>query len=410
MQSSRYSQGKNYEDISSVNRSFIIRYLRQNGVCSRAQISKAMGLTQASISKITGQLIEEKILYEVGYITGEKGRRSVGIALNTRCKKTLGVRISRRSFAVGLFDLSGQMYESTSGQFTAETTLHDVIARIRSILWDYLHRYPDIASIGVAVPGPFNPHTSEIILTTSMATSDWTNTCLKDEFGDFPVPISFCHDAEAGALADWWFGSQASGMGTTLVHFLVGEGVGAGCVANGEIVNDYRSFSREVGHISIDVNGPECPCGNHGCLELYCSSFAFLAQVQKELPGHPKSTLFRMNQLTVRDVFAAAKAGDQFAGQCVDRLGTYVGYGVVNVVNAYAPDVVILSNEMARAGGKLLERVREVVNQRVSGVIAKHVSIQLEDDWLMEDPILYGAAAVAVNLCMENPVMLLGAS
>ena len=126
-----YSPGKNYEDISSVNKSSIIKFLRRSGVCSRSQISKAMGLTQASISKIIAQLIEENIVYETGYITGEKGRRSIGVALNTHCKKVLGVRISRRSFAIGLFDLGGQMYESVAGQFTAETTLHDVIGRIR---------------------------------------------------------------------------------------------------------------------------------------------------------------------------------------------------------------------------------------------------------------------------------------
>ena len=129
------------------------------------------------------------------------------------------------------------MYESVAGQFTAETTLHDVIGRIRRSLNNYLEQYPDIASIGVAVPGPFNQRTSEIILTTSMATADWTNTNLRLQFGEFPVPIAFSHDADAGALADWWFGSRVSELGTSLVHFLVGDGVGAGHVVDGELAS-----------------------------------------------------------------------------------------------------------------------------------------------------------------------------
>lgn len=402
-----YSPGKNYEDISSVNKSSIIKFLRRSGVCSRSQISKAMGLTQASISKIIAQLIEENIVYETGYITGEKGRRSIGIALNTRCKKVLGVRISRRSFAIGLFDLAGQMYESVSGQFTAETTLHDVIGRIRGSLNNYLAQYPEIASIGVAVPGPFNQRTSEIILTTSMATSDWTNTNLRDELGDFPVPIAFSHDADAGALADWWFGSRVSELGTSLVHFLVGDGVGAGHVVDGELAS-WPNFSRELGHISINVDGPVCLCGNHGCLEMYCSTFAFMKMVEDGLADHPESSLARLINLTSRDVFAAAKSEDPFAVDCVLRLGQYIGYGVVNIIYAYEPDIVIISNEMARGGKLLLERVREVVRDRVPAVIYHKVSIQLEDDWLMNDPVLYGAAAVAVGHCMESPVMLLG--
>ena len=134
------TMGQNNQDVSNVNKSALLKFLRQNGVCSRAQISKAMGLTQASISKITAQLLEENIVQETGYISGEKGRRSVGITFNTRCKKVLGVRISRRSFGVGLFDLSGKMYESMTRQFTAETTLHHVIARIRDILQGYLEQ------------------------------------------------------------------------------------------------------------------------------------------------------------------------------------------------------------------------------------------------------------------------------
>lgn len=407
--SNEYNLGKNYEDISSVNKSSIIKFLRRSGVCSRSQISKAMGLTQASISKIIAQLIEENIVYETGYITGEKGRRSIGVALNTRCKKVLGVRISRRSFAIGLFDLAGQMYESVSGQFTADTTLHEVIGRIRGSLNDYLSQYPEIASIGVAAPGPFNQRTSEIILTTSMATVDWNNTNLRDEFGEFSVPIAFSHDADAGALADWWFGSRVSELGTSLVHFLVGDGVGAGYVVDGEPASA-GNFSRELGHISINVDGPQCLCGNRGCLEMYCSTFAFMTMVNDGLAQHPESSLARLINLTPRDIFSAAQAEDPYAVECVLRLGEYIGYGVVNIINAYVPDIVIISNEMARGGKILLDQVRKVVSQRMPAVIFRKVSIQLEDDWLMSDPVLYGAAAVAVGHCMESPVMLLGSS
>lgn len=400
--------GQNNRDVSIVNKSALLKYLRQNGVCSRAQISKAMGLTQASISKITAQLLEENIVQETGFISGEKGRRSVGITFNTRCKKVLGVRISRRSFGVGLFDLSGKMYESMTRQFTAETTLHHVVARVRDILSSYLSQEEDIAAIGVAVPGPLNLRTSEIVLTTSMATSDWTNLNLREEFGAFSVPIAFSHDADAGALANWWFGSKVSGMNTTLVHFLVGDGVGAGCVANGELVNTYRRFSQEIGHVSVDVNGPRCRCGNRGCLEMYCSTFAFMGSVLEELPSYPESPLYRIQDVSPQDVFTAARGGDPYARRKVDQLSQYVGYGVVNLINAYAPDLIIISNEMAWAGQPLLDRVQQVVGERVSPVIAQHVSVELEDDWMLNDPILYGAAAVAVNSCIENPIMLLG--
>lgn len=405
------SLGINFENISSVNKSSIIKYLRRNGVCSRAQISKAMGLTQASISKITGQLIAENIVFETGYITGEKGRRSVGLALNTRCKKVLGVRISRRSFAVGLFDLGGNIYESISGQFDANVTLHDVIRRIKIQLHDFLDRYKDIAAIGVAVPGPVDLRKAEILLTTSMATSDWTNVHLREEFGhDFPVEIVFCHDAIAGGLANWWFGSHVTHIQSSLVHFLVGDGVGAGYIVDGEMQQNRLSCSAEVGHVSIDVNGKRCRCGNRGCLEMYCSTFAFMEDVTERLrqPGAASSSLARLSNPTPQDVFFAAEAGDRLAQDAVDRLSRYMGYGVVNIINTYVPDLIVISNEMAKGGQRVLKGIKEVVRERVLPAVAENVDIQLEDDWLLNDPVLYGAGAVAINYCLESPISLLG--
>ncbi|MCI9553285.1 MAG: ROK family transcriptional regulator [Acutalibacter sp.] len=403
--------GKNHGDVAIENKSSIIKYLRRSGVCSRAQIAQAVGLTQASISKIIAQLKSEGIVFETGFIAGAKGRRSVGVALNTMCKRVLGVRLSRRSFAVGLFDLSGKMYENVSGQFSATTTLRSVIIRIKEILRDFLARYEDIAAIGVAVPGPFNVKTAEIALTTSMATSDWTNVRLREEFGeDLPVKVVFCHDAIAGALANWWFGSKVDKFRSSLVHFLVGDGVGAGFIENGEVHENAMGFSTEMGHVSVDVDGPLCACGNRGCLELYCSTFAFLDDVNQRLarPEGAGSVLARLSGVTVQDVFTAAAAGDPLAMEAVDRVGRYIGYGVVNLINIYAPDVVVVSNEMAKGGRQILDRVREVVRERVLPATAESVAVELEDEWLLGDPVLFGAGAVAINYCLEDPMILLG--
>lgn len=403
--------GKNHGDVASENKSSIIKYLRRSGVCSRAQIAQAVGLTQASISKIIAQLKREDIVFETGFITGAKGRRSVGVALNTMCKRVLGVRISRRSFAVGLFDLSGKMYENVSGQFSANTTLRSVIDRIKDISRNFLGNYKDIAAIGVAVPGPFNKKTDEIALTTSMATSDWTNVRLREAFGeDLPVKVVFCHDAIAGALANWWFGSKVDKFRSTLAHFLVGEGVGVGFIENGVVHESAMGISSELGHVSVDVDGPQCACGNKGCLELFCSTFAFLDDVNRRLaePGGNVSILARLSSVTVQDVFTAAAAGDRLAVEAVDRVGRYIGYGVVNLINIYAPDVVVISNEMAKGGQQILDRVREVVRERVLPSTAEGVAIELEDEWLLNDPVLFGAGAVAINYCLEDPVLLLG--
>ena len=94
--------------------------------------------------------------------------------------------------------------------------------------------------------------------------------------------------------------------------------------------------------------------------------------------------------------------------EAVDRVGRYIGYGVVNLINIYAPDVVVVSNEMAKGGRQILDRVREVVRERVLPATAESVAVELEDEWLLVDPVLFGAGAVAINYCLEDPMILLG--
>ena len=258
------------------------------------------------------------------------------------------------------------MYESMTRQFTAETTLHHVIARIRDILQGYLEQSSEIAAIGVAVPGPINLRTSEIVLTTSMATSDWTNLNLRQEFGEFAVPISFSHDADAGALADWWFSTKAAGLGATLVHFLVGDGVGAGCVSNGEILNGYRRFSEEIGHVSVDVNGPKCRCGNRGCLERYCSATAIIRMARELVAIHPDSMILSLAQgdpekISAKIVFDAAREEDPIGKKVFRRYVSYLSQAIASIMQFLDPEIIVLGGGVSKAGAFLLDAVRQEV-------------------------------------------------
>lgn len=132
------------------------------------------------------------------------------------------------------------------------------------------------------------------------------------------------------------------------MYFLVGEGVGAGVLVNGSILYGSQGVAGEVGHISVDVSGEKCACGNRGCLEMYLSSIAFVKHATKLLPKHPDSVLNGYSNLTSDDIFSAAEAGDQFAIELVKRAGMYLGYGIVTIVNAYDPSIVVVGNSMAK--------------------------------------------------------------
>lgn len=399
-----YGKGQNNEETVNRNRSLIVQYLQRNTICTRAQLSKELDLTPASISKTISVLIESGVVEETGYIPGEKGRRSVGIRLNTDSYRIIGARLSRRSFSIGVFDFKGEQFDSNSQSFDENENLLNTIANIQKTIKSYLDKYHNVVAVGIAVPGPFLEQDGKILLITEM--NNWQVIDIIKEFEDkFDVPVIIRHDANSGALAEWWFGSQMQHPNGTLIHFLVGEGVGAGIIINGNILSGDRGTAGEVGHISVDVEGEKCSCGNKGCLERYCSSIAFVKHAKKQLKDNPQSQLNFYSNLTASMIFQAAFQGDELAIRLVKRVGRYIGYGVINLINAYDPSTIVISNEMSGGGEILLNEVISVVKERIHKEIFEKINIELS--MFPNDPILYGAAAIAIDYCLKNPNILL---
>lgn len=396
----RYAKGANNESMANINRALIIQYLLKNGVATRAEISKAIELTGASITKIIASLIESGLVNETSFEDDVKrGNRAVGISLNPERYKVIGAKVSRRSFSVGVFDISGKQYDRVSQAVHASDTLEQVASSIRGEIDRYLVDFPEVIAIGVAVPGPYNRRTGEVLLMTEM--DNWQNIPLKQEFvGRYNIPVYVEHDANACALADWWFDNLSSVRGT-MVNFLVGEGVGAGVIGGGALLSGSNGIAGEIGHISINFNGEQCACGNYGCLERYCSSLAFVKRAYIQLNRHKGSSLHLMQPLTAGKIFEAANAGDSLALQLVEDVAAYIAYGVVTLVNAYDPSVIVISNEMAEGGELMLEHIKKIAKERLLPCLYDNLTIICSR--FNHDPILYGAAAVATDRFVRWP-------
>lgn len=400
-------RGGNADSMMLRNQIAILQYLQVSGICTRAQIAKHIGLTQAAISKITAGLIERGIIEETGFHSGEKGRRSIGIRICAKGCRVIGVKLSRRNYAVGVFDFSGQCQASTSEQFRREDKLGEIFHRIRKAVRGYIADYPDVAAVGMAVPGPFLRDEEVILMITEMGNASACDIDLRAEFSDLRMgglPVILYQDANAGAMADWWFGIENIPVSGMIAHFLVGEGVGVGIVSDGRVLDGELGTAGELGHVSIDMNGAQCHCGNKGCLEMYCSSLAFVDHAMAHRCETPDSALNRYAQLSAATIFREARAGDAFAQSLVRRVGEYIGVGVVNIVNMYNPSTIIVANEMAQGGELLLSAVKHTAQSRLLSRLYQSVNIVLST--YEGDDILCGAAAVAIDYCLSRPYTL----
>lgn len=393
--------GSNNSDLTEMNRSAVVKILQQREVCSRADIAKQTGLTQAAITKIVAALMEMGIVSEVGSMKGNGNRRSIGLKLNADKHQIIGVKFARQMFAVGVFDISGKIYTQNETEYSFEEDQRAVLSAMKKQIYGALKTYKNVVAIGLAVPGPYLREEGRIAVVTQMPA--WHNINFIEEFKEeFNRPVFIEHDAKAGALAEWWFGGHAQPL-HTLAYFLVGEGVGAGIVECGNLLLGVQGAASEIGHISVDARGPRCECGNYGCLELYCSSLALLKTAHQRVPecfakGQPQSC---------DAVFAAARAGNQKALAVVREIAEYIGYGCVTLINAYNPDIIVIGDSVSQGGTLLLPIIQDVVRQRT--IAELHTKVQIKMSSLKVDPTLYGAAAIATDKVLQMPSAFLAA-
>lgn len=390
--------GSNNSDLTEMNRSAIVKILQQRDVCSRAEIAKITGLTQASITKITAVLIEMGIVSEVGTIKGNGNRRSIGLRLNAEEKQVIGVKFSRHMFAVGVFDISGKLYTMRETEFELEQDTREVLTDMKDQIHETLKKYKNVVAIGLALPGPYIREEGRIAMVTSMP--KWHDINFIDEFkNEFNKPLFIEQDANAGALAEWWFGNHGRPL-NTLAYFLAGEGVGSGIVENDNLLLGMQGVASEVGHISIDVNGPRCECGNYGCLELYCCASAMLERAKQEMPDLMNKK-YKNRAEACGDVFEEARRGNRKAGKVVDEIANYLAYGCVTLINAYNPDIIVIGDIISMGGDLLLPTIKETVQARV--IPEMYEKVKIEFSKLSVDPTLYGAAAIATDRLLRKP-------
>ncbi len=390
--------GNNTSDLTEMNRSAIVRILQQKEVCTRAEISKLMGLTQASITKLVAYLMEMGIVSEVGIVKGNGNRRSIGLRLNAEKNLVIGVKFSRHVFAIGVFDISGKLYTQSETEFGLDENTEKVLTDMKKQIKNLLEEYKNIVAIGLALPGPYLRKEGRIAMVTRMPS--WHNINFIEEFKhEFDKPVFIEQDANAGALAEWWFGNHGRPL-SSLTYFLVGEGVGSGVVDHDSLLLGNQGIASEVGHISIDFNGPKCECGNRGCLELYCSTMAFLKKAKEEIPELFEKECENRLEACER-VFSAARSSNEKAIRLVEEIAEYIGLGCVTLINAYDPEIIVIGDSISKGNELLLPTIKRIVKERTIPEVSERVRIEISS--LNIDPTLYGAAAIATDRVLRKP-------
>ena len=252
----------------------------------------------------------------------------------------------------------------------------------------------------MAVAGPYLRYERRIgILTESRG---WPQIDLVDEMEKaFHLPAFVEHDANAGVMGEWLYGGLED-RDNCIVDVLTGDGIGAGVMVGGKLLFGNNGIAGQFGHISINVQGPRCLCGNYGCLELYSSAYALVRNAKAHLTDHPESVLHETEEIDCKAIFDGAAADDAYCAELIEELGHNLGYGIVNLINAYDPKYIVIDGLYARlGGGRLMSAIQEIVRERVLPEVYQNLSIFYSR--LAVYSVLQGAAAIAANKLLSDP-------
>ena len=193
------------------------------------------------------------------------------------------------------------------------------------------------------------------------------------------------------SLVHWANGRTASEGEKNVAYIKVGSGIGAGLILNNQIYGGTTGAAGEIGHLTIDENGPLCNCGNHGCLEAFAGGYA-IAQQGQMLVKSGKRTILSQTQLKkigAHEVAEAARHGDIFAQEILQRAGTFIGIAIAGLINLFNPSVVILGGGVAQIGDVLTDPICQAVHERE--MRASGQSVRITTGMLGRRALLIGA-------------------
>jgi glucokinase len=252
------------------------------------------------------------------------------------------------------------------------------------------------SGIGIAIAGVLDSKNG--ILTSSPNLPDWKNVPLKQTMQDrLGLDTFLINDANAAALGEHRFGA---GIGAQdLVYLTVSTGIGGGIIIDDKLYEGTTGSAGELGHMTIDADGPRCNCGNYGCLEALASGTAVAREAIERIKGGKISILRDMkldiSDITAEDVAKAARLEDKLANEIIAAASYYLGIGLANIVNIFNPQVIVIGGGMSKMGGMLIEPAKKTIKQRAFKLPAR--AARIVRSRLGNESGIIGAAANVLN-------------
>ncbi|MFN2531364.1 MAG: ROK family protein [Pyrinomonadaceae bacterium] len=379
-----------------VNRRILLSILSDRQPISRAEIAKLSGLNKATISTITSELLKDSCIIEEssGRTTPIGGKPPTPLRLNSRRFGLFGVDIRSDETIVALSDFNNRIVARVNLETGADPRafLNKISKEIKDLRTKH-HGFIEFAGIGVSLPGLVDNHAGKFLLSVVLPWRDVPVVHLLEKGTNLPVIID--NSARCSALAEIWHGKTQYAHVRNLLYVGVSTGLACGVVIDGGLYRGGTNTAGQFGHISINLSGEKCRCGQRGCWDLYASDKATIKRyLDLRSPVGKRIS-------TMRKLIELVNAGDTAAIKAIRETARYLGIGITGLINGLDPEVVVIGGEITKAW-RIVEPI--VVEESKRSLLAprSHV-VAIRPSAFEVRPSLKGALTLIQNNLLSVP-------
>jgi glucokinase-like ROK family protein len=391
-----------FQLMKSLNRSLILNIIRTSGAISRSEIAKQTGLTPPTVTNIVSELLSEELVLESRPGSSNGGRKPILLTINSDSRYIIGVDVGVKKVRLALTNLNANVLQRkllpmpNTHTLTKERFLDFLQQAIDTFLTENLTQKKKIIGIGVAMHGIVDHEQGVAIHAPTLKLEHvFVKKVLEQAFN---LPVRVENDAKALALGENWFGA-----GRGVDHFVclnVGEGIGGGIILNDHLFHGNNSLAGEIGHTRIDINGPKCSCGNNGCFQTLASGQAVKERALSYIKEGKKTSLVaeageNLKALDGQLIFKCAEEGDEIAQQVLKETGTFLGFGLLNIIHFLNPSMVIIGGGVSKSGKWILEPAKGVIQSHALSDEAGKTTIVVSE--LGDEGSLIGACTLVLS-------------
>ncbi|MFB5662844.1 ROK family protein [Alteribacillus sp. HJP-4] len=383
--------------MKSINRKKVFETLWQYGECTQSDISKLTNLTVASVGKIINEFEKKKLVCRSGYVVSNGGRKPIKYDVDKSYYYILGVSIGVGKIIFVISDLGGEISYQETQLFELNENPEIVLADIAHKLIEIINKNQisndQLLGIGVSAPGPLDSMKGIVLNPPNLIT--WQNISVTRFLSDyFSQNIYLEKDANCMALSELFYGPAKNV--SNLLYLMVDSGIGSGIVINGQIYRGTSQVAGEIGHATIDINGPKCNCGNYGCLEAVASGNAMIEKALIEIKNDSISILTAFeDNLTLNDILYGFLQSDALCSQLLFDSSRYAGIKLADKINFLNPELVVIGGTVPNKVHEYVTWVKDVAFKRIFQETAK--SVRVRSSTFGEISEALGAATLVVS-------------